>query len=93
MYEARLAAIAMAAQRGEVEYRIHALDQMRREDRSISRAALEYALGYGDIEVVEDYAQYDAETRTEYPPCMLVMGWIDGRPFHVVVTYHRACAS
>ena len=84
MYEARLAAIQMAFRAGEHRYRRHALTQMPTRGPAI--ADFERAMAYGDIEVVEDYPEYDPVDR-EHRPCMLIIGWVDGIAFHTVVTY------
>lgn len=84
MYEARLAAIQMEFRAGTERYRQHALDQMAA--RGPLLADYEQAMASGDLEVIEDYQVYDPAA-PEYPPSMLVIGWIGGVAFHTVVTY------
>ena len=78
MYEARLAAIAEAVRRGELEYGPHALDNLSKH--GIDRAALDQARAAGPVEIIEDYPE-DLRGAS----CLLLTS-VAGVPVHVVIS-------
>ena len=79
VFEARLASIAAAVERGEWSIREHAFRRMR--ERSVTVADLHVALTAPEAEVIENYP--DDEPRSS----CLVLSWAGGRPMHIVVTF------
>jgi len=84
MYEARLAAIVTAIWEGEHRYTAHATDML--QERGVLALGFEQAMMVGDLEIIEDYREYDPDDPTSRP-CSLVRGMLTGRVFHTVITY------
>src|SRR6266508_3597178 len=81
MYEARLAALVMEIQDGASVLSGHAVTQMERADRRITRRMLEAALTAGDVEQIEDYPNDPRGASC------LVLCWFDGCALHVNLSY------
>jgi hypothetical protein len=78
MYDARLAAIAVATRQGAVLIGPHTQDEMRQE--GFTAADIVEALTSPLAEVIEDYPQ------DQRGASCLILSRTDGRPIHVIVT-------
>lgn len=69
--------LVRAVQNGSIEWQKHALERML--ERRVSRDMVKQALILGEI--IEDYSE-----QKPYPGA-LFLGWVDGKPLHVVVAF------
>jgi hypothetical protein len=80
-----MALLREAVSQGRIEWRRHALERML--ERGISRADVKATLLAGGC--IESYPE-------DFPlPSLLIFGWVEMRPLHVVVAYNevRSLAS
>ncbi|MGH2600487.1 MAG: DUF4258 domain-containing protein [Dehalococcoidia bacterium] len=74
----------MAIRGGEHRDTAHAADML--QERGVLALAFEQAITAGDLEIIEDYREYDPGDPT-LRPCSLIRGVLAGRVFHPVITY------